>query len=162
MRAKSSKHRCPALCLIDLSYNVKYHWSCRVGGCSGHLTASGSWQDFPGVDHEGRQDVAVTFYCCFPLSFMLIIASMREYIFTFEPSLLSLPSLRVNEVVGSFKIYPQWTMTSFLSFFKWQIFRFPSCTCEFFGVLLFWSRRLFLFIFANKISWISFFYILSA
>ena len=40
MRAKSSKQRCPALCLFDLSYNVKYHWSCRVGGCSGHLTAS--------------------------------------------------------------------------------------------------------------------------
>ena len=59
MRAKSSKQRCPALCFIDLSYNVKYHWSCRVGGCSGHLTASGSWHGFPGVDHEGRQDVAV-------------------------------------------------------------------------------------------------------
>ena len=59
MRAKSSKQRCPALCLIDLSYNVKYHCSCRVGGCSGHLTASGSWHGFPGVDHEERQDVAV-------------------------------------------------------------------------------------------------------
>ena len=58
MRAKSSKQRCPALCLIDLSYNVKYQWSCRVGGCSGHLTASGSWHGFPEVDHEGRQDVA--------------------------------------------------------------------------------------------------------
>ena len=61
MRAKSSKQRCPALCLIDLSYNVKYHWSCRVGGCSGHLTASGSWHGFPGVDHEGRQDIAEAF-----------------------------------------------------------------------------------------------------
>ena len=58
MRAKSSKQRCPALCLFDLSYNVKYHWSCRVGGCSGHLTASESWHGFPGVDHEGRQDIA--------------------------------------------------------------------------------------------------------
>ena len=56
MRAKSSKQRCPALCLIDLSYNVKYHWSCRVGGCYSHLTASGSRQGFPGVDHEGHQD----------------------------------------------------------------------------------------------------------
>ena len=34
--------RCPALCILDLSYNVKYRWSCRVGGCYGHLTASGS------------------------------------------------------------------------------------------------------------------------
>ena len=59
MRAKSSKQRCPALCLFDLSYNVKYHWSCRVGGCYSHLTASGSWQGFPGVDHEGHQDSAV-------------------------------------------------------------------------------------------------------
>ena len=59
MRAKSSKQRCPALCILDLSYNVKYHWSCRVGGCYGHLTASGSWHGFPGVDHEGRQDIAV-------------------------------------------------------------------------------------------------------
>ena len=59
MRAKSSKQRCPALCLYDLSYNVKYHWSCRVGGCYSHLTASGSWQGFPGVDHEGHQDSAV-------------------------------------------------------------------------------------------------------
>ena len=58
MRAKSSKQRCPALCILDLSYNVKYHWSCRVGGCYGHLTASGSWHGFPGVDHEGRQDIA--------------------------------------------------------------------------------------------------------
>ena len=49
---------CPALCLFDLSYNVKYHWSCRVGGCYGHLTASGSGHGFPGVDHEGRQDIA--------------------------------------------------------------------------------------------------------
>ena len=38
MRAKSSKQRCPALCILDLSYNVKYHWSCRIGGCYGHLT----------------------------------------------------------------------------------------------------------------------------
>ena len=59
MRAKSSKQRCPALCLYDLSYNVKYHWSCRVGGCYSHLTASGSWQGFPGVDHEGHQDSAI-------------------------------------------------------------------------------------------------------
>ena len=59
MRAKSSKQRCPALCILDLSYNVKYHWSCRVGVCYGHLTASGSWHGFPGVDHEGRQDIAV-------------------------------------------------------------------------------------------------------
>ena len=59
MRAKSSKQRCPALCILDLSYNVKYHWSCRVGGCYGHLTASGSWHGFPGVDHEGRQDIAI-------------------------------------------------------------------------------------------------------
>ena len=59
MRAKSSKQRCPALCILDLSYNVKYHWSCRIGGCYGHLTASGSWHGFPGVDHEGRQDVAM-------------------------------------------------------------------------------------------------------
>ena len=60
MRAKSSKQRCPALCILDLSYNVKYRWSCRVGGCYGHLTASGSWHGFPGVDHEGRQDIAVS------------------------------------------------------------------------------------------------------
>ena len=59
MRAKSSKQRCPALCLFDLSYNVKYHWSCRVGGCYSHLTASGSRQGFPGVDHEGHQDCVV-------------------------------------------------------------------------------------------------------
>ena len=59
MRAKSSKQRCPALCILDLSYNVKYHWSCMIGGCYGHLTASGSWHGFPGVDHEGRQDFAV-------------------------------------------------------------------------------------------------------
>ena len=59
MRAKSSKQRCPALCILDLSYNVKYHWSCRVGGCYGHLSASGSCHGFPGVDHEGRQDIAV-------------------------------------------------------------------------------------------------------
>ena len=56
MRAKSSKQRCPALCILDLSYNVKYHWSCRIGSCYGLLTASGSWHGFPGVDHEGRQD----------------------------------------------------------------------------------------------------------
>ena len=58
MRAKSSKQRCPALCILDLSYNVKCHWSCRIGGCYGHLTASGSRHGFPGVDHEGRQDSA--------------------------------------------------------------------------------------------------------
>ena len=59
MRANSSKQRCPALCLFDLSYNVKFHWSCRVGGCYSHLTASGSRQGFPGVDHEGHQDCVV-------------------------------------------------------------------------------------------------------
>ena len=32
---------------------------CRVGGCSGHLTASGSRSDFSGVDHEGRQSFSV-------------------------------------------------------------------------------------------------------
>ena len=63
MRAKSLKQRCPALCLLDLSYNVKYHWSCRVDGCYSHLTASGSWHGFPGVDHEGHQDSAVM-NCC--------------------------------------------------------------------------------------------------
>ena len=62
MRAKSSKQRCPALCLFDLSYNVKYHWSCRVGGCYSHLTASGSRQGFPGVDHEGHQDCVALMY----------------------------------------------------------------------------------------------------
>ena len=59
MRAKSSKQRCPVLCLYDLSYNVKYHWSCRVGGCYSHLTASESRQGFPGVDHEGHQACVV-------------------------------------------------------------------------------------------------------
>ena len=86
MRAKSSKQRCPALCLIDLSYNVKYHRSCRVGGCSGHLTASGSWHGFPGVDHEGRQDVAVsakqpTFFE-FKFEFAALVESMALLFFT--------------------------------------------------------------------------------
>ena len=49
--AKSSKQRCPALCILWLELLC----SCRVGGWSGHLTASGSLYDFPGVDHEGRQ-----------------------------------------------------------------------------------------------------------
>ena len=51
MRAKSSKQRCPALCILWLELLC----SCRVGDWSGHLTASGSRYDFPGVDHEGRQ-----------------------------------------------------------------------------------------------------------
>ena len=51
MRAKSSKQRCPALCILWLELLC----SCRVGGWSGHLTASGSRYDFLGVDHEGRQ-----------------------------------------------------------------------------------------------------------
>ena len=32
-----------------------YDSSCRVGGWSGHLTASESRYDFPEVDHEGRR-----------------------------------------------------------------------------------------------------------
>ena len=51
MRAKSSKQRCPALCILRLELLC----SCRVGGCSGHLTASGSRCDFAGVDHERCQ-----------------------------------------------------------------------------------------------------------
>ena len=51
MRAKSSKQRCPALCILWLELLC----SCRVGGWPGHLTASGSRYDFPEVDHEGRQ-----------------------------------------------------------------------------------------------------------
>ena len=51
MRANSSKQRVTALCILRLELLC----SCRVGGWSGHLTASGSRYDFPGVDHEGRQ-----------------------------------------------------------------------------------------------------------
>ena len=80
MRAKSSKQRCPALCILDLSYNVKYHWSCRIGGCYGHLTASGSWHGFPGVDHEGRQDIAAlilwsNFHFCNLCNYTLLTVS---------------------------------------------------------------------------------------
>ena len=42
MRAKSSKQRCPALCILWLELLC----SCRVGGWSSHLTASGSSYDF--------------------------------------------------------------------------------------------------------------------
>ena len=73
MRAKSSKQCCPALCILDLSYNVKHHWSCRVGGCYGHLTASGSWHG--GVDHEGRprsRPWRTSRYCkSLPITFMI-------------------------------------------------------------------------------------------
>ena len=47
MRANSSKQRCASM--------TRAACGCRVGGCSGHLTASLSCSDFPGVDHEGRQ-----------------------------------------------------------------------------------------------------------
>ena len=47
MRAKSLKQRCASM--------TQAACGCRVGGCSGHLTASGSRSDFPGVGHEGRQ-----------------------------------------------------------------------------------------------------------
>ena len=59
MRAKSSKQRCPALCILWLELLC----SCRVGGWSGHLTASGSRHDFPGVDHEGRQTCRLVNRC---------------------------------------------------------------------------------------------------
>ena len=51
------KNRCPALCILWLELLC----SCRVGGWSGHLTASGSRYDFPGVDHEGRQTCRLWF-----------------------------------------------------------------------------------------------------
>ena len=57
MRAKSSKQRCPALCIVWLELLC----SCMVGGWSGHLTASGSRYDFPGVNHEERQTCQLWF-----------------------------------------------------------------------------------------------------
>ena len=51
MRAKRSKQRCPALCILRLELLC----GCWVGGRSGHLNAGGSHSDFPGVDHEGCQ-----------------------------------------------------------------------------------------------------------
>ena len=59
MRAKSSKQRCPALCILWLELPC----SCRVGGWSGHLTASENRYDFPGVDHEGRQTCRLCHNC---------------------------------------------------------------------------------------------------
>ena len=61
MRAKSLKQRCPALCILWLELLC----SCRIGGWSGHLTASGSRYDFPGVDPEGRQT------CRLPITFIV-------------------------------------------------------------------------------------------
>ena len=105
MRAKSSKQRCPALCILDLSYNVKYHWSCRVGGCYGHLTANGSWHGFPGVDHEGRQDIAaihgiIDFNTTFHHSFfakwnLLQNNQLRHFRYALYDSQRSLPAFTV-------------------------------------------------------------------
>ena len=78
LSSKSSKQRCPALCILWLELLC----SCRVGGWSGHLTASGSRYDFPGVDHEGRQTCRfknirkALFHRKFLSSFLLILSQI--------------------------------------------------------------------------------------
>ena len=68
MRAESSKRLCALM--------TRAACGCRVGGCSGHLAASGSCSDFPGVNHEGRQActdnflVNLEFPLCARLSFL--------------------------------------------------------------------------------------------
>ena len=66
----------------------------KVDGWSGHLTASGSRYDFPGVDHERRQTASNIAQLVYPRSQMSFDPIGIKTLFTLDPKWISIQRIR--------------------------------------------------------------------